>query len=357
MELARTRSAFALATGFVVLATALFALWVGTNLGGSQATLWMDDAGSTLAAAIAAIVCLFAAARHRGRMRAYWVMFGCALGLWAFAEGIWSVYALVLHEAVPSPSWADVGYLGAIPMAVAALVVHPSKGGTSVSKTRSVLDAMVLASALLFLSWALVLGPLWRQTDLSTSAGIVTLAYPFGDIVIVFFAVLAIRGMSSHHRLSLWCLLGALLVMAFSDSVYTYMTEVAQYSSASASLLDTGWFASYLGIGLAAFVSSPRTIDVRPHLDAEPTLASLVVPMLPVLGALGVAGVMSQLGAHLDHTAWVMALGLVGLVLLRQALTVIEFLRSPSHTTPFAHAIKYASAAGPPARADDPVPR
>ena len=52
-------------------------------------------------------------------------------------------------------------------------------------------DGLVVATALLFLSWTLVLGPLWRSADLSTWAGVVALAYPFGDVVIVFFIVLA----------------------------------------------------------------------------------------------------------------------------------------------------------------------
>ena len=108
---------------------------------------------------------------------------------------------------MPAPSWADVGYLSAIPLTVAALVVHPATKGSGTRKARSVFDGLVIATSLLFLSWTLVLGPLWRSADLSTWTGVVTLAYPFGDVVIVFFIVLAIRGMTGQGRLSLWCLL------------------------------------------------------------------------------------------------------------------------------------------------------
>ena len=51
------------------------------------------------------------------------------------------------------------------------------------------------------------------------------IAYPFGDVVIIFFIVLAIRGMTGGDRLALWCLLGGLLAIALSDSAYTYLTE------------------------------------------------------------------------------------------------------------------------------------
>ena len=145
--------------------------------------------------------------------------------------------------------------LSAIPVAVAALVVHPATHGSGTRKTRSVFDGLVVATALLFLSWTLVLGPLWRSSNPGTWAGIVALAYPFGDVVIVFFIVLAIRGMTSGDRLSLWCLLAALLVMALSDSTYTYLTASSSYTSPG--LIDTGWVVAYLGIALAAFGSRP----------------------------------------------------------------------------------------------------
>jgi hypothetical protein len=154
-----------------------------------------------------------------------------AVACWTVAEIVWGYYALILNVPVPEPSWADVGYLSAIPLAVAALVVHPATHGSGTRKTRSVLDGLVLATALLFLSWTLVLGPLWRTTDLGTWAGVVALAYPSGDAVIVFFIVLAIRGMRSGDRLSLWCLLAGLLAMALSDSTFTHLTAAANYTS------------------------------------------------------------------------------------------------------------------------------
>src|ERR1700684_1126298 len=69
----------------------------------------------------------------------------------------------------PVPPWADVGYLSAIPLAVAALVVHPATRGSGTRKVRSLFDGLVVATSLLFLSWTLVLGPLARSADLSTS--------------------------------------------------------------------------------------------------------------------------------------------------------------------------------------------
>ena len=307
-----------------MLATVLFATWIGLSIGGARVTLWIDDGLTPLAALVACVLCLGARARHSGQMRLFWSLLACATASWTFAEIIWAYYALILDVEVPVPSWADVGYLSAIPLTVAALVVHPAARGTSTRKARWVLDGLAVATALLFLSWTLVLGPLWRSADLGTWTGVVALAYPFGDVVIVFFIVLTIRGMTGGDRLSLWCLLAALLAMALSDSTFAYLTDVAKYTGGE--LIDTGWIAAYLGIALAAFCSRSSSVVVPRAERSSPSLASLIAPLLAVLLALAVAAVEIRLGRHLDHAAWLMVFGLIALVLARQGLVVLELL-------------------------------
>jgi diguanylate cyclase len=330
MERALTSRRFLGAMGVVVLVTGMCGLWIGLRIGGGRVTLWVDDLATPLAALTACVLCFRARASHSGRMRLFWLLLGCATASWTLAELIWGYYALILDVEVPVPSWADLGYLSAIPLAVAALVVHPATRGSGTRKARSVFDGLVIATALLFLSWTLVLGPLWRSADLSTSTGVVTLAYPFGDVVIVFFVVLAIRGMTGGDRLSLWCLLGALLAMALSDSTFAYLTDVTNYTSPG--LIDTGWVAAYLGIALAAFSSQADGAVVAAAEDSRPSLASLISPLLPVLLALTVAAVQIRLGHHLDRAAWLMAFALIALVLVRQGLMVLELL-APSRDT------------------------
>ena len=134
------------------------------------------------------------------------------------------------------------------------------------------------------------------------------------------------RAVAAAWAVALWCLLGALLVMALSDSTFTYMSDVASYSSASAHLVDTGWLAAYLGIALAAFSSRSDGAVPANAEHARPSLASLVAPLLPVLIALTVAAVEIKLGHHLDRAAWLMACGLIALVLARQGLAILELL-------------------------------
>ena len=324
MDLVLDRRRFLAAAGVAVLATGLFAAWVGLDIGGRTATLWFDDIATPLAALIGCVLCVRARARHRDQTRLFWTLLACAMASWTAAELIWGYYALALNVVVPVPSWADVGYLGAIPLAVAALVAHPATRGSGTRKARRVFEGLLVATSLLFLSWTVVLGPLWHSTNLTTLGGIVSVAYPFGDVVIVFFIVLAIRGMNGADRLPLWCLLAGLTAMALSDSTFTYLTDSSSYTSPG--LIDAGWVAAYLAIALSAASSQTGGAPVHKAEHAAPSLASLVAPIVPVLVALAVAAVEIRLGDHIGRAAWLMVFALVVLVLTRQGLAVIELL-------------------------------
>ena len=316
------------ATAAALGASAFVAAWIGGGLGPGRVTLWVDDAGTPAAAALGLWFCVRARAGQRGRMRLHWSLMSVAMACWMLAETIWGVYALILERSVPAPSWADLGYLAAIPFAAAALVVHPGARRHTAHTIRSVLDGLVVATSLLFISWALVLGPLWHRTALGTLQGAVTVAYPFGDIVIAFFIVVAIRGMRGG-RTSLWYLLGGLLAMALSDSVYTYLVEIGRYSSSGAHVIDAGWIAAYLGIALAGWSSSAPRGAVRRRERSTPPLASLVLPLVPVLVALLVTAIQIRTGHHLDRTTLLLAVALATLVVVRESLLLHELLRPP----------------------------
>ena len=156
------------------------------SIGGTEPVRDFDDIATALAALLATLSCWRTGLRHEARSRGFWLLLSMACGAWTFAEVVWAIYDIVLRVPVPVPSWADLGYLGAIPLAAAALLSHPAMRVARQARARTTLDGVLLATALLFISWSFALGPLWRQTDLSTLGGVVAVAYPFGDIVMLF---------------------------------------------------------------------------------------------------------------------------------------------------------------------------
>jgi hypothetical protein len=314
------------ASTWAAILLAAFVAAIGSGLGGETAVRYLDDLATASAALVAMVLCGQAAGRHGGRLRLSWGLLAVALGLWSLGELIWAYYDLLLREPVPVPSWADVGYLGAIPFAAAGLLAQPALRARAAGKTRSVLDGLVIGAALFFVSWTALLGPLWRSTDLTTVGGLVALAYPLGDVVVLLLVVLVIRGTTSRDRFDLWCLLVGLLAMTLADGVYGYLTEVAGYSSGN--LIDAGWFGAYLAIGVGAYSSRPgRATEPAPG-TVRLTGAALVTPFLPAFAALGLAAARMELGHRPDRVAWTTAVLLVAVVLGRQLLLLLD-LRSP----------------------------
>jgi hypothetical protein len=301
--------------------TAAFALWVELEVGGERTTLYLDDLATPAASAAAAVLCARAARRHTGRRRLFWRLVAAPCAAWTAGEVLWAVYDLGSGE-VPVPSWADAGYLAALPLAAAALLVHPALRGRATGRTRSLLDGLVIATAVFLLGWTLVFEPV--HADLTTLGGLVTFAYPLGDVAILFLVVLVIRGTTHGDRLDLWCLLAGLLAITGSDAVYTYLTDVGVFSSGN--LVDAGWFAGYLAIALGALCSRPAAAAERPEQAALLTTAAIVAPFLPMLAALGLVAVRVPLGHRLDRMTLGAAFVLAGLVLARQALLLFDLL-------------------------------
>jgi hypothetical protein len=310
------------ATASALSITFVFFLWLVLHVGGNNGVRYFDDIVTALAALSACVACLLAGRRQSGSERRFWVLLGSALGAWTFAEVIWGVYDLVLNTAIPVPSWADVGYLGAIPLAAAALLCHPGMRAAGSYKTRATLDGLAIGTALLLLSWTFVLGPLWRHTDLTTAGGIVALTYPFGDMVIIFLIVLSVRSMTATGRRPLLWVLVGLFAMAVSDSTYAYLVEVGRFSTGN--LVDIGWVVGYLAIAVGASGDAGQTVRVPSELPTEASLASLVTPYVPVLLALSVITFELELHHHVDRFSWLTGLSLTLLVIARQALVLVD---------------------------------
>ena len=299
----------------------LFTAEVAGGFGGQTAVLYADDLGTLAAALAAAVLCLRATGRQRGRLRMFWGLLATASGSWALGELLWAVYDLG-GGSVPSPSWADAAYLAAVPLTAAALLAHPAVQGRAAGKVRAILDGSVIAASVFFIAWLLLLGPLWRSTDMSTLGGLVMFAYPSGDAVLLFLIVLVIRGTTDRDRVDLWLILLGLIAMTASDAVYAYLSEVAGYSTGN--LVDVGWVAAYLVVAAAAYSANPEHAAESARPRPTLTRAALLTPFAPVLIALTLAAIDIRLTHHLDRVAWITAVFLVCAVLLRQLLLAAD---------------------------------
>jgi len=285
---------------------------------GDEAVQLVANLAQLLAPVVAAVSCAVAAAAGSGRGRRAWALLAASAASWAVGQATWVWYEHLVRRELPFPSLADFGYLAAIPLAVAAMLAFPGRAERATLAARSLLDGAVIATALLYSSWALVLGPVFRAGEGAVLEQAIALAYPIGDVVlvtIVFVVVARIRVGGAPVLL-----LGAgLLSLAVADTGFAYLTQEGTYQTGAAT--DVGWFLGYLLVAAAA--CRPAAVGTT-WVGRRPGRLQLLLPYCPL--ALAVAtSVTLQLrgqasGPFLYWTFVVLVLLIVG----RQLLTVLD---------------------------------
>ena len=314
--------AFALGAALSAIAVLLYLLWVVTNLGGAWTSLCVDDLGQLVAAWVAALVCGVAACRV-STGRATWALFAASSFAWGAGEAVWCYYALLRNTPVPFPSLADVGFLVAVPFAFAALLVSPGGLRSGADRFEGLMDGCIIATSLLFASWATILGPLYRSHQGGLLKQAISLAYPMSDVVMVTLVVILVARGGRPVRVHLALVMAGVLAFAVADSSFTYLTEVNSYTGGS--FLDTGWVVGYLLIGLGALWS--LTCPSQHRQSIEGSTVSLVAPYAPVLVVLAVTGVQLLRGRQMEPVSWIMAVALALLVLGRESIRTWERFR------------------------------
>ena len=236
-------------------ATVAFALIINNLYFGATAVVAIDDIGEGVAAAIACLACAWAAQRAPGNDRLGWMLMSISTGLWAAGEAVWTIYEVGLGVDVPYPSLADVGFLAAIPFAFAGIRAFWGDARGTSERLRVWLDGAIVALALFSTAWAFGLRAVFFE-DADNLRWALDLAYPLGDLLVGTVLILAIRRARNHQHGRMFFLLAGVAAYSIADSAFSYLSALDTYAAAG-SVLDTGWFAGFLMIGLAAVYPPP----------------------------------------------------------------------------------------------------
>src|SRR5690348_7239995 len=188
----RRHRIFAVAVAVVAIASVFYALTLKYVFFGQQIVIAIDDVGEALAAAIAAAACAWAASRATGRDRLGWALMSVSTGLWSAGQVTWTIYEVVLRQQVPQPGLVDIGFLAAVPFAVAGIRAFWGKAQGTSARWRVWFDGVIVAIALTSTAWGFGLRLVWfDDSDLASKT--YALSYPVGDILIGTVLILAIR--------------------------------------------------------------------------------------------------------------------------------------------------------------------
>jgi len=231
----------------------------------------------------AGAVCIRAAS-HQQDARWAWCLLGLSCASWGAGGAVWTWLEVVRGE-FPFPSAADVGYLAAVPLAAAAMLAFPAAPAQTAGRVRVVLDGVIVTTSLLFCSWALVLGPVYQASSGTLLERTITLAYPFGDLVIAVIVVLVLTRSAPDQRTPLALIGIGLLAAAVADSGFAVL--IANGTYATGNLIDVGWVLGYLLIASAAARST--TAPASEAATRREPLWHTILPYVPVGGVIAVA--------------------------------------------------------------------
>jgi signal transduction histidine kinase len=310
------------------VAAVLVAVVAGLDSTGLLDPWWsvlVDDVAQFLAPLAATLACWVTAARHHGGQRWWRIWMGAGACSWMFGQLAWTWYQLVQNVGVPSPSLADVGYLILPVFALAALItlaagpsVQPvprSAAGQSVM----VLDGLVIVGALFVLSWVSVLRPIVDGGAATAVVYSVAIAYPLSDLLLTVIVVMLIGASSTTSRAQLAFLGAGLFCLAVSDAVFAYRVAVGAHSVPP--VADIGFVAGFALIAVAARTPAGEA----PGWTARPTprWGRLLLPYFPVAAMAVALAVQRARGIELGIAGVLVATTVIGLLVVRQAITLV----------------------------------
>ncbi len=247
--------------------------------------------------------------------RRSWSFLGLALICILLGSFVRTFYLALLKEPLPALSAADIFNLLAYPLILYALMGYPFENRYAPSRLRFFLDATITSGVVLTLG-LLVLSPATLQSNSGGLAGLVPMAYPILDLVLLMILVNMLLASRKARRTSvLWST--CLLAISFSD--FNYGIQMSVHGFRAGTPASLGWTVGFLLFGLCVLIereipATQKKSSQASRLDFGPRLQNLL-PVILVL-ALFVyvllnwqsTGEVSQLGLWMSL---VLAIGLI----------------------------------------------
>jgi diguanylate cyclase (GGDEF)-like protein len=200
---------------------ALVVLYDWLGIGGAGLDLAINGVTYDAVVVFAGLGCLLRATRG-GPERGAWIAIGASVLAWAGGEIWWTLY-IEGNPHAPYPSPADLGYLAFYPLAVLGLYLLVRARARELDR-RLWMDGVIAALGTGAVGAALLFEFVADRASGSAVEVATTLAYPFGDVLMVSL-ILGIIALTRWRPGRTWTLLLAgLAVMAAADVAFTLQT-------------------------------------------------------------------------------------------------------------------------------------
>ncbi len=221
---------------------------------------------------------------HRPASSGPWGWFAAGFLLFWFGDLYTYSYPLLLNRDVPFPSLGDASYLLVYPVLMAGLALLIYRRRTRQDRG-GVIDGLILTVGLALPQWVALMAPYVHDSELSTVAKLVSIAYPLGDVLLLAAAIrLALDG--GRREPAFYLASSSIVLLLVTDFAYGMLILNGTY--AHQLWLDVGWIGFYVLWGAAALhpsmaaleQSTPRESVLTRFRLALLTCASLVAPVI-----------------------------------------------------------------------------
>ncbi|HVD37315.1 MAG TPA: GGDEF domain-containing protein [Solirubrobacterales bacterium] len=289
--------------------------WIG--IGGPSLDVAINGVAYDAVVVCAGLACLTRALRG-GPERAAWFAISASIFAWGAGEIWWTLYIEGNPDA-PYPSPADVGYLAFYPLAALGLYLLVRARAHELDR-RLWMDGLIAALGTAALGAALLFEFVAERTSGSTVEVLTTLAYPFGDVLLVSLIVGVIALTRWRPGRTWTLLLGGLAVMAVADVAFTLQSYEA--SVPGGDWVEPIYLLSAVLLGAEAWQPQADRIHPDARFDGW---REMIVPGI-VAGAMIVLGVLQYLHSSSALTTILWSLTMLA-VIGRLALSLRENTR------------------------------
>lgn len=273
------------AWGAAVLCAAIVAGIWSTVATQSQLTSYLSDLLPVGFAALATTCALLAARScHDVRVARAWRFVTAAMLFRMVGDGIWAWLELVEHTS-PFPSLADVGYIAFYPAVLAAFWTLPASHRSASELLRLGLDAATLIVAGTVAVWYFMLAPTIDSATSLSATVVLDVAYPVGDLLLVFAVGSSIIRRSDRVPLRpMQWLVAATSCLLIGDVVFTQQSLHESYNGIG--VPDSFWTLGLAAFAVAALVQLREVHKQATFSERQADASSLGrVSIAPYVGA------------------------------------------------------------------------
>ncbi len=253
---------------------------------GHQYATWLDGWSVDAVELSAGALCLIRGVTRR-QGRAVPMMLGAALLSWSVGDTVLTIESLG-GATPPTPSYADIFYVGFFPLAYVALVLF-MRGEVRQINSPSWLDSAVAGLGAASVCAAFAFHSVVSATGGSALTTATNLIYPVGDLLLLALVV-GSTAMLSGRRKAPWMLLASGMAINVVGDTFNLLGSASGAAHVGAVVNGVAWPFSIVLMSTAVWVpggfSDPRTLPKPPGflLPGFATAAALLVIVLPAFG-------------------------------------------------------------------------